>query len=473
MEQERRAAAATRRSGHAFRARGSDGASSDSRGRRVSGRVPGAAQGTPESMPHRHRSGGNPPDATAGGGRGHHRRRHQRAVRLGRSVLLALIGVVATTAAVVAVSAVTLAGGISVVPGGLDGPAATTQPSTTSDPTIAEPAIPEVSEPLELFRYPLTSPGQARAVALTGLPEVAPEDLAAFQRTETILTGASPSCGLTWQLLAGVGLVTAQQQPTGRATRADADAADRLPVIGPTIQHLDGTPVSDTDAGALDHDKVNDRVVGPLLIAPSRWTTVGVDSDNDGARDPQDIDDAALAVGVLLCSTGNDLTNDPEATAALTTLNADPAFATLALKAKDGYAEASTAGALPASSASVPAPGHPIASAPASPSAAPTGTVGVEVHRQWIHGFIVHTYSPGAVGPGATPTPWPLPSPSPTCTTSPTTDPAADGTQTDAPAPDPSTTDSAIDVTNDCVPDSAQPSDEPTANQLTGTSPPR
>lgn len=427
-------------------------------------------------MPERRRAGGNPPDATAGRGRGHHRRRHHGAVRLGRSVLLALIGVVATTAAVVAVSAVTLAGSISVVPGGLEEPDAMTQPSTTADPTIAEPAIPEVSEPLELFRYPLTSPGHARAVALTGLPEVAPADLAAFQRTETILTGASPSCGLTWQLLAGIGLVTAQHRPTGRATPADADATDRLPVVGPTLQHLDGTPVSDTDAGALDQDKVNDRVVGPLLIAPSRWTTVGVDSDNDGARDPQDIDDAALAVGVLLCSTGNNLNNDAAATSALAVLNADIAFAHSVLKAREGYAEASSETAiLPAASVGVPAPSHPIASAPRSPSAAPTGTVGVEMHRQWVHVFIVHTYSPGAVGPGSTPTPWPLASSSPTCTSGPTTDPtseaAADGTQTNGPAPETPATNATAGAIKDCVPDSTKPTDGTEANPLNLPSP--
>ena len=45
-----------------------------------------------------------------------------------------------------------------------------------------------------------------------------------------------------------------------------------------------------------------DRAVGPMQFIPSTWSVIGVDGDNDGKRNPQDIDDAALATAVYLCS---------------------------------------------------------------------------------------------------------------------------------------------------------------------------
>jgi hypothetical protein len=61
--------------------------------------------------------------------------------------------------------------------------------------------------------------------------------------------------------------------------------------------------VSDTDAGRLDADPRWDAPVGPMALLPSTWTSVAVDADDDGRRDPQDLDDASLAAAVLLCST--------------------------------------------------------------------------------------------------------------------------------------------------------------------------
>ena len=63
----------------------------------------------------------------------------------------------------------------------------------------------------------------------------------------------------------------------------------------------------DTDAGVLDGDQQFDRAVGPMQFIPSTWSVVGVDSDDDGERNPQDIDDAALAAAVYLCSGSDDL----------------------------------------------------------------------------------------------------------------------------------------------------------------------
>ena len=44
-----------------------------------------------------------------------------------------------------------------------------------------------------------------------------------------------------------------------------------------------------------------------MQFIPSTWSVVGVDGDGDGKRNPQDIDDAALATAVYLCSGDEDL----------------------------------------------------------------------------------------------------------------------------------------------------------------------
>ena len=78
----------------------------------------------------------------------------------------------------------------------------------------------------------------------------------------------------------------------------------------------------DTDAGQYDNDTRFDRAVGPMQFIPSTWSVVGVDGDSDGTRNPQDIDDAALATAVYLCSGDDDLSprraSGPRSTATTT-----------------------------------------------------------------------------------------------------------------------------------------------------------
>ena len=74
-------------------------------------------------------------------------------------------------------------------------------------------------------------------------------------------------------------------------------------IYGIALNGSNNTPeIRDTDAGQYDNDTRYDRAVGPMQFIPSTWSVVGVDGDSDGSRNPQDIDDAALATAVYLCS---------------------------------------------------------------------------------------------------------------------------------------------------------------------------
>ena len=82
-------------------------------------------------------------------------------------------------------------------------------------------------------------------------------------------------------------------------------------IYGIALNGKNDTPnIVDTDAGQYDNDTIFDRAVGPMQFIPSTWSVVGVDADGDGERNPQDIDDAALATAVYLCSGDDDLSTD-------------------------------------------------------------------------------------------------------------------------------------------------------------------
>ncbi|KRB80497.1 hypothetical protein ASE01_03320 [Nocardioides sp. Root190] len=167
------------------------------------------------------------------------------------------------------------------------------------------------------------------------IPTVA---LAAYQRAETIIGGADEGCGLDWSLLAAIGKVESSHG-SANGSRLDDDGRAVPGIVGIP---LDGTrstaSISDTDGGRLDGDRSWDRAVGPLQFIPSTWAVVGVDADDDGERNPQDIDDAALAAAVYLCSGNDDLSSAEGRRAAVLRYNHSQAYADLVLDTARSYA---------------------------------------------------------------------------------------------------------------------------------------
>jgi membrane-bound lytic murein transglycosylase B len=45
-----------------------------------------------------------------------------------------------------------------------------------------------------------------------------------------------------------------------------------------------------------------------MQFIPTTWQEIGADADNDGVKDPHDLDDAALAAGNYLCKGSRNLT---------------------------------------------------------------------------------------------------------------------------------------------------------------------
>ena len=74
---------------------------------------------------------------------------------------------------------------------------------------------------------------------------------------------------------------------------------------------LDGSngnlEILDSDSGKLDGDAGMDRAMGPMQFIPETWRLYGVDANNDGKVNPDNIDDAALSAAGYLCWRGKDL----------------------------------------------------------------------------------------------------------------------------------------------------------------------
>ncbi len=210
-----------------------------------------------------------------------------------------------------------------------------TLPDGTSVPSEAIEAPASVSDPDEASDG---DHGDAERILATssanGIPSSA---LAAYQRAETVINSADKTCNLTWQLIAAIGRVESNHGRFG------GNALDDQGVAQPGIfgLPLDGSKatsvIRDTDAGQLDNDTAYDRAVGPMQFIPSTWSVVGVDADNDGQRNPQDIDDAALASAVYLCSGANDLSTVSGQRASVYRYNHSTSYVNLVLRIMNNY----------------------------------------------------------------------------------------------------------------------------------------
>jgi hypothetical protein len=143
----------------------------------------------------------------------------------------------------------------------------------------------------------------ASSLAASGIPSTA---LMAYQDAAASESITSPSCELSWPLLAGIGRVESNHgRFAGAILHSDGLSTPR--VIGIPLNGVGTALIRDTDNGRLDGDRVYDRAVGPMQFIPSTWASWGVDANGDGIRDPFNIYDAAAAAADYLCAAGRDL----------------------------------------------------------------------------------------------------------------------------------------------------------------------
>ena len=189
------------------------------------------------------------------------------------------------------------------------------------DPELLEAVPVGASSVAEPVRAVLSSAEVIETLGENGIPSVAVD---AYMQAADQLADDDPTCGIRWTLLAAIGRVESNHGRFGGAQLRD-DGYGTKPIRGIP---LNGSPnvalIRDTDAGELDGDTTYDRAVGPMQFIPSTWKSVGVDANDDGKRDPNNIFDAAQGAAVYLCRGDADLRDvDARARAVRSYNNAD------------------------------------------------------------------------------------------------------------------------------------------------------
>ena len=131
----------------------------------------------------------------------------------------------------------------------------------------------------------------------------------AYFRAAVGMNERRPSCGISWDQLAGVGLIESRHGAFGGSS-VGPDGQTSKEILGPV---LDGDPfaaISDTDGGAFDGNIEWDRAVGPMQFIPSSWDIYGLDGNDDGVVDPHNLYDAALSAAEHLCRGHSSLQNE-------------------------------------------------------------------------------------------------------------------------------------------------------------------
>lgn len=248
------------------------------------------------------------------------------------------------------------AGGAGVLVAGDAGPSAAVAGATVSSHSMVSghlgqplrPAAPAYAAKPELAAstrvtghvvvvVPSISQRVARLSGTTAydIPETA---LAAYRHAEAVLATSSPTCHLSWTLLAAIGQVESDNGRYGGAamyTNGDVSPG----ILGPVLDGRGGVgAIRDTDNGRLDGNTVWDRAVGPMQFIPSTWAAYGADGNGDGVRNPQNIYDAALAAADYLCAGGGDLQVPAQERAAILRYNHSAAYVSLVLRLQQAYA---------------------------------------------------------------------------------------------------------------------------------------
>jgi hypothetical protein len=205
---------------------------------------------------------------------------------------------------------------------------------------ISVTALPEVASgmALNIGRPTPTSPADSReAIESADSAQIPTPALRAYQAAALIMGRSAPGCGLTWEILAGIGRVESDHGRFGGAVVA-VDGTSTPQIYGVPLNGVGNVAaIPDSDNGALDTDQTWDRAVGPMQFLPTTWDVVGVDADGDGVKNPHDLDDAALAAAVYLCAGDVDLRDPAQLREALMRYNPSIEYVDLVLAYINAY----------------------------------------------------------------------------------------------------------------------------------------
>ena len=108
-----------------------------------------------------------------------------------------------------------------------------------------------------------------------GIPMIA---LSAYRNAEQKMAVAAPGCGISWNVLAGIGRIESGHAGGGAV---DARGTAVRPIYGPA---LDGTvPGNEVITSSSVGSRVTyARAMGPMQFLPGTWARYASDGDGDG-----------------------------------------------------------------------------------------------------------------------------------------------------------------------------------------------
>ncbi|WP_194815298.1 lytic transglycosylase domain-containing protein [Nocardia sp. XZ_19_385] len=186
-----------------------------------------------------------------------------------------------------------------------------------------------------------------------GIPEIV---LAAYRNAELALESSAPGCGVSWNLLAGIGRIESGHASSGRT---DAAGTTVNPIFGPA---LDGTLPGNEIIKAADGGYV--RALGPMQFLPGTWSLYAADGNGDGVSDPHNVFDAALAAGKYLCSGGMNLRDPQQELRAVLRYNNSMSYAANVLSWSTAYRTGGTPSQVPITPGLIPPGTAPIQAGP-------------------------------------------------------------------------------------------------------------
>jgi membrane-bound lytic murein transglycosylase B len=185
-----------------------------------------------------------------------------------------------------------------------------------------------------------------------GIPSIA---LGAYRNAEQKMAAEAPGCGVSWNLLAGIGRIESGHAGGGAV---DARGTAVVPIYGPA---LDGTlPGNEVIIQSSVGNRVTyARAMGPMQFLPGTWARYASDGKGDGIADPQNLFDSTLAAARYLCSGGFNLRDPSQVMAAILRYNNSMPYALNVL----GWAAAYATGVVPVDLPPITGPPPPLGDA--------------------------------------------------------------------------------------------------------------
>ncbi len=222
-------------------------------------------------------------------------------------------------------------------------------PRDTSGPTVIAVARPPTS--FHVAAATTSAPPPKVVVSSPGALRIPTIALSAYRNAESMMARAYPACGVSWNLLAGIGRIESGHA-NGGATDTRGNPVN--PIFGPA---LDGTlPGNEVIVQGVQSGRVTyARAMGPMQFLPGTWSRYASDGDGDGEADPQNVYDATLAAARYLCSGNMNLRDQNQVLTSILRYNNSMAYASNVLGWAASYATGVAPVNLPTINGPVPA----------------------------------------------------------------------------------------------------------------------